>query len=154
MKRRSAIASAVCALSAAVLATTAVQAAAPVTLKATGSTLMSPLLNRWMQQYRGTSPDVHIMFSATGSGAGIAQAIAGAVQFGASDAYMTDEQTAKSPGILNIPLAISSQLISYNLPGLNGAALKLDDVGRCRHCGDESRRETAARCDRLDPSQR
>ena len=30
-----------------------------------------------------------------------------------------------NPGMLNIPLAISSQLIAYNVPGLNGG-LKLD----------------------------
>jgi phosphate transport system substrate-binding protein len=104
----------------------AAQAAAPVHLNATGSTLMYPLLHTWTQQYRRAAPNVRFTIAATGSGAGIAQAVAGAVQFGASDAYMTDEQMTKSPGILNIPLAISSQLIAYNVPGLNGAALKLD----------------------------
>jgi phosphate transport system substrate-binding protein len=97
-----------------------------VTLKATGSTLMYPLLNTWAQQYRGTSPGVRVSIAATGSGAGIKQAIAGVVHFGASDAYMTDGQMAVSPGMLNIPLAISSQLIVYNVPGLNRTSLKLD----------------------------
>jgi phosphate transport system substrate-binding protein len=101
-------------------------AAAAVTIKGSGSTLMYPLLNTWMQQYRGTSPGVRITIAATGSGAGIKAAIAGAVQFGASDAYMTDDQMSASPGMLNIPLAISSQLIAYNVPGLNRASLKLD----------------------------
>jgi phosphate transport system substrate-binding protein len=101
-------------------------AAGAVTIKATGSTLMYPLLSSWTQQYRGMTPNVRITVAATGSGAGIAQAIAGAVQFGASDAYMTDEQVSASPGMLNIPLAISSQLVTYNLPGMNNAALKLD----------------------------
>jgi phosphate transport system substrate-binding protein len=101
-------------------------AAGAVTLKATGSTLMYPLINTWMQQYRSTSPGVRITMAATGSGAGIKAAIAGAVQFGASDAYMTDDQMSASPGMLNIPLAISSQLITYNVPGLNLTSLKLD----------------------------
>jgi phosphate transport system substrate-binding protein len=104
----------------------AADAAGPVTIKATGSTLMYPLLRSWMQQYRGMTPNVRITIAATGSGAGIAQAIAGAVQFGASDAYMTDEQVSASPGMLNIPLAISSQLVAYNVPGMNAASLKLD----------------------------
>jgi phosphate transport system substrate-binding protein len=86
---------------------------------------MYPLLRTWTQQYLSASPNVRISIAATGSGAGIAQAIAGSVQFGASDAYMTDEQMAASPGMLNIPLAVSSQLVAYNLPGLSGA-LKLD----------------------------
>ena len=126
MKRLHAIRTLACTVAVTTLAAPAAGAAGPVTLKATGSTLMYPLLNRWMQQYRGMTPNVHITVAATGSGAGISQAIAGAVQFGASDAYMTDEQVAASPGMLNIPLAISSQLVAYNLPGMNGSALKLD----------------------------
>jgi phosphate transport system substrate-binding protein len=101
-------------------------AAAATTIKATGSTLMYPLLAAWTQQYRSTAPDVRITIEATGSGTGIAQAINGAVQLGASDAYMTDEQVAAHPGMLNIPLAISAQSVNYNLPGLNGTSLKLD----------------------------
>lgn len=114
--------------SAAAAGSLAVPARAAETLQitGTGSTLMYPLLATWINQYRGTSPHVKITVAATGSGAGIAQAIAGAVQFGASDAYMTDEQMSRNPGMLNIPLAISSQLIAYNVPGLNAAALKLD----------------------------
>jgi phosphate transport system substrate-binding protein len=100
--------------------------AAAVTIKATGSTLMYPLFNKWTEQYRSASPSVRVTIAATGSGAGIKAAIAGSAQIGASDAYMTDEQVAANPGMLNIPLAISSQLVAYNLPGLNGSSLKLD----------------------------
>jgi phosphate transport system substrate-binding protein len=101
-------------------------ASAAVAIKGSGSTLMYPLLNTWMQQYRNTSPGVRVTVAATGSGAGIKAAIAGAVQFGASDAYMTDDQMTASPGMLNIPLAISAQLMAYNVPGLNSTPLKLD----------------------------
>ena len=101
-------------------------ASAAVTIKASGSTLMYPLLSTWTQQYRNTSPGVRISVAATGSGAGIKAAVAGAVQFGASDAYMTDEQMSTNPGMLNIPLAISSQLIAYNVPGQNLTSIKLD----------------------------
>jgi phosphate transport system substrate-binding protein len=117
---------AACSAAVTALVAPAAGAAGAVTLKATGSTLMYPLLSMWTQQYRTASPNVRVTIAATGSGAGIAQAIAGAVQFGASDAYMTDEQMTKSPGMLNIPLAISSQVIAFNVPGLNGSSLKLD----------------------------
>ncbi len=46
------------------------------------------------------------------------------MQFGASDAYMSDTQVAQNPGLLNIPLAISAQTVNYNIPELT-AALKL-----------------------------
>jgi phosphate transport system substrate-binding protein len=126
VKRFNALGIVTCAALVSALAAPGAQAAAPVTLKSTGSTLMYPLLEKWTQQYRSVAPDVRIATEATGSGAGIRDAIAGAVQFGVSDAYMTDEQMAASPGMLNIPLAISWQLVNYNLPGLNGAALRLD----------------------------
>jgi phosphate transport system substrate-binding protein len=126
MKRRDALRLAASFAAVSGLATPAAGAAATIELDATGSTLMYPLLTTWIRQYRRDSPNVRIAMTATGSGAGIAKAIAGAVQLGASDAYMTDEQMSANPGMLNIPLAISSQLIAYNVPGLNAAALKLD----------------------------
>jgi phosphate transport system substrate-binding protein len=104
----------------------AAQAAAGVTLHESGSTLMYPLLQQWTSKYQGAAPNVHIVLAASGSGAGIKQAIEGGAQLGASDAYMTDEQMSASPGILNIPLAISWQLVTYNVPGLSGTPLQLD----------------------------
>ncbi|MGA7356999.1 MAG: phosphate ABC transporter substrate-binding protein PstS [Candidatus Cybelea sp.] len=103
----------------------AARGAEVMTLHETGSTLMYPLLQQWVARYRIAAPNVHITIAGTGSGAGIAQALAGRVQFGASDAYMTDEQMSASPGMLNIPLVISSQLVTYNVPGLS-APLRLD----------------------------
>ncbi len=98
--------------------------AAEVTLAETGSTLMLPLLQSWAAAYAKVAPDVHITTVGTDSGAGIAAAEAGSAQLGASDAYMSDVEVMNHPGVLNIPLAISAQLISYNVSGLT-APLKL-----------------------------
>jgi phosphate transport system substrate-binding protein len=95
-----------------------------VKLVETGSTLLLPLFSQWAADYQKAHPDVQITTQGTGSGAGIAQATSGAVQVGASDAYMSDMQMKSSPGMQNIPLAISSQMINYNLPGLNDQHLK------------------------------
>ena len=67
-----------------------------------------------------------IKTASTGSGAGIEQATSGAAQIGASDAYMSDADVKRHPQIINVPMAISAQTVNYNLPGLNGANLKLD----------------------------
>jgi len=91
----------------------------------TGSTLLYPLFNLWVPDYQKGHPDVQITTQGTGSGTGISQAISGIAQIGASDAYMSDPQMKEKPGVLNIPLAISSQMINYNLPGLNNQHLKL-----------------------------
>jgi phosphate transport system substrate-binding protein len=70
-------------------------------------------------------PAVHMTVGATGSETGINSAIAGKVQIGTSDAYMTDTQAMANPDILNIPLAISAQLVVVNLPELRGSPLRL-----------------------------
>lgn len=100
--------------------------AAQVTLLETGSTLLYPLFNIWVPDYTKMHPEVKITTQGTGSGTGIAEAISGVAQIGASDAYMADAQIKQNPNILNIPLAISAQTINYNIPGLNNKHLKLD----------------------------
>ncbi len=100
--------------------------AGEINLTETGSSLLYPLFNVWVAEYTKTHPGIHITIGSTGSGAGIEQAVSGAVQIGASDAYMSDAQARKSPLIINVPMAISALTVNYNLPGLNGTHLKLD----------------------------
>jgi len=100
-------------------------ASAETNILETGSTLLYPLFNLWVPDYAKSHPDVKITTQGTGSGTGISEAISGVAQIGASDAYMSDAQMKKSPGMLNIPLAISSQMINYNVPGFNDKHLKL-----------------------------
>ena len=97
-----------------------------VALVETGSTLLYPLFKVWVAEYTKTHPGIRIALNATGSGAGIEQAISGAAQIGASDAYMSDTQARQNPQIINVPMAISALTVNYNLPGLNTANLKLD----------------------------
>jgi len=100
-------------------------AAAPARVLETGSSLLYPLFNLWVVDYGKKHPDVQITTQSTGSGTGISQAISGIAQIGASDAYLSNPQMKQKPGMLNIPLAISSQMINYNLPGQNDTHLKL-----------------------------
>lgn len=86
--------------------------AAKLTLLETGSTLLYPLFNMWVASYQKTNPGVQITAEGTGSGTGISQAISGIAQIGASDAYMSDAQMRSQAGMLNIPLAISSQMVN------------------------------------------
>jgi phosphate transport system substrate-binding protein len=96
-----------------------------VTINETGSTLLYPLFKSWIDGYKSIAPDVVMTAAGTGSGVGIDSAIGGSVRIGASDAYMSDEVAAHNPEILNIPLAISAVAINYNLPGLNGANIRI-----------------------------
>ena len=96
-----------------------------VHLLETGSTLLYPLFNLWVPDYVKAHPGMQITTQGTGSGTGISEAASGIAQIGASDAYMSPAQLKKTPGVLNVPLAISSQIVNYNLPGLNQTHLKL-----------------------------
>ena len=99
-------------------------AAGSTRLLETGSTLLYPLFNLWVAAYSAKVPGVQITTQGTGSGTGIAQAVSGLAQIGASDAYMSPAQMRKNAGIMNIPLAISSQTVNYNLPGMAAKTLK------------------------------
>jgi phosphate transport system substrate-binding protein len=102
-------------------------ASASESLSETGSTLLYPLFNLWAPDYQKAYPQIKITTAGTGSGTGISQAAAGAVQIGASDAYLSKTQVAQHPGLLNIPLAISAQQINYNIPGVSQSThLKLN----------------------------
>ncbi len=90
----------------------------------TGSSLLYPLFNLWVPAYT-KNHNVQITTQSTGSGTGISQSISGVAQIGASDAYLSNALMKKHEGMLNIPLAISSQMVNYNVPGLNGDHLKL-----------------------------
>jgi phosphate transport system substrate-binding protein len=94
------------------------------TVSETGSTLLYPLFNLWSSGYSQKYPSVTIQTAGTGSGTGITDATNGTADIGASDAYLSPSELQAAPTLLNIPLAISAQLITYNIPGVT-AHLKL-----------------------------
>ncbi|UQX10811.1 phosphate ABC transporter substrate-binding protein PstS [Candidatus Mycobacterium methanotrophicum] len=102
-------------------------ATSPVTLSETGATELYPLMNQWGPGYHEKYPNVTITTQDTGSGAGISQAAAGAVNIGASGAYLSEGDMHK--GLMNIALAVDAWQVNYNLPGvtehlkLNGKVL-------------------------------
>ncbi len=98
---------------------------ATVSLSETGSTLLYPLFQKWAPAYTALHSNITVTPAGTGSGTGISQASTGAVDIGASDAYLSSAQTQSTPSLENIPLAISAQMINYNIPGFSGT-LKLN----------------------------
>jgi phosphate transport system substrate-binding protein len=87
-------------------------------LTETGSTLLYPLFNLWAGGYNDKYSDVTVQTAATGSGTGISAATNGTTDIGASDAYLSPSVVASTPTLKNIPLAISAQLVAYNVPGV------------------------------------
>ncbi|HUF27967.1 MAG TPA: phosphate ABC transporter substrate-binding protein PstS [Gemmatimonadaceae bacterium] len=90
-----------------------------VDLTGAGATFPYPLYNRWTTDYLAER-GVRINYQSLGSGAGIQQLAAGTVDFGASDAPMTDEEISRARGgaVVHIPTTIGAVTVSYNLEGL------------------------------------
>ncbi len=93
-------------------------------LNGAGATFPYPIYSKWFYEYNKKA-GVQINYQSIGSGGGIQQLINGTVDFGASDAPMTDEQIAKvAGGVLHFPTVAGAVAVAYNLDGV--AKLKLD----------------------------
>ena len=91
-----------------------------------GATFPYPIYSKWFTEYQKTHKDVEFNYQSIGSGGGIKQVLAQTVDFGATDAPMTDEEmkSAKTP-IRHIPTVLGAVTVSYNVTGV-GANLLLD----------------------------
>jgi phosphate transport system substrate-binding protein len=100
-------------------------AADPLSINGAGATFPYPLYSKWFYEYSNANPGVRFNYQSIGSGGGIRQITAGTVDFGASDAPMTEEEMAKLPGpIFHLPMAMGAVTVVYNL-GTIGSGLHL-----------------------------
>jgi phosphate transport system substrate-binding protein len=100
-------------------------ASAQTLINGAGSTFDYPAFTKWFSIYSTTNPGVNFNYQSIGSGGGQKQLLAQTVDFGASDAPMSDENLAKAPSpILHLPVVAGGVAIIYNLPG--NPKLKLD----------------------------
>ncbi len=97
--------------------------AATSSLSGSGSTLIAPLEAEWaaaFDVFNGAS----VTYSPSGSSAGIVAVSSGSVDFGASEAPLSQAQAAACHGCLQIPWALSGVGVSYHVGGV-GPALHL-----------------------------
>ncbi|MGH7629951.1 MAG: phosphate ABC transporter substrate-binding protein PstS [Gemmatimonadales bacterium] len=95
-------------------------------LTGTGATFPNPIYTKWFDAY-AKQTGVRINYQSIGSGGGIRQFTEGTVDFGATDGPMTDEQIKAVPGgVHHLPTVIGADVITYNLPAISSATLKLD----------------------------
>ena len=89
---------------------------ANIIIKGAGATFPYPLYKTWVETYYNKT-GIRIDYQAVGSGSGIKQLFNGKVDFGATDAYLSDAELKKAPGqILHIPTCVGAVAICYNLP--------------------------------------
>lgn len=90
-----------------------------VTLSGAGSTFINPVMGRWTQDFQQAHPNVQINYQSIGSGGGIQQVKAGTVDFGASDAPLSDQDLAGMPPVVQFPESAGPVCVTYNLDGLS-----------------------------------
>ncbi len=100
--------------------------ASPKTLKlqGAGASFPAPLYGSWIKSYHDAHPNVQIDYQSVGSGSGVKSVIDRTVDFGASDAAMTDQEIAQvSDGVQLLPMTAGSIVLAYNLEGVRGLTL-------------------------------
>ena len=94
-------------------------------LTGAGSSLVAPAVSGvWGPAY-SSAKGVNINYSSIGSGKGILAITNRSVDFGASDAPMTDDQAAACKSCVEIPWALAATGPVENIPGVNGLKLHL-----------------------------
>jgi phosphate transport system substrate-binding protein len=115
-----------------------------------GATFIYPMMDKWSFEYQKVK-GAKVSYNSSGSGTGIQQMIAKTLDFGCSDAPLTDKQLeeAKAQGgeVIHIPLAMGGVAIAYNLKELdkplvfNGPVLADIFLGKITNWNDKTLQE-------------
>lgn len=86
-------------------------------LIAAGATFPYPLYSKMFSEYNSKT-GVRVNYQSIGSGGGIRQLLSKTVDFGASDAFLSDEDLSKFPAaVVHVPTCLGAAVITYNIPG-------------------------------------
>ncbi len=96
-----------------------------VTINGAGATFPFPLIDTWRVEYKKVNPDVNVNYASIGSGGGIKQFLEKTVDFGATDAPLSESEFTRAGNPVHIPETIGSVVLSYNIPGIQDNSLKL-----------------------------
>jgi len=125
-----------------------------VSLIGAGASFPYPLYSKWFSEYAKVNPGIQISYQSIGSGGGIQQLKAGTVDFGASDAPLSDEEATSMPGpVMHIPTVAGAVAVAYNLSGLK-QPLKLDGPTLAAIYSGEVRRWNDQRVAALNPAEK
>lgn len=98
-------------------------AVAQTKLNGAGATFPYPLYSKWFDVYKQAT-GVQINYQSVGSGAGIKQLTNKTVDFGASDAPLTNADLTAMPGkVIQIPTVAGAIAVVFNVPGVSNLKL-------------------------------
>lgn len=87
------------------------------TIFGAGSTFVAPIMTKWAEQYSKIHPDIRISYLSNGSGAGIGLSLTGMVDFGGTDAPVSDAQMAQAAfKVSHFPVVLGADVPAYNVP--------------------------------------
>jgi len=102
---------------------------ADVTIQGAGATFPQPMYTKWIEAYKKVHADVTIDYQGVGSGGGINAITGKTVQFGASDAPLTDAQEkAANNELLHLPTVAGPTAIVFHLEGVDKLTLDGDTL--------------------------
>jgi phosphate transport system substrate-binding protein len=108
----------------ALVALSAVPAAAEGEISGAGATFPYPIYAKWADAYKAKS-GVSMNYQSIGSGGGIKQITAKTVDFGASDMPLTPDKLSKA-GLVQFPAIMGGEVLAINLPGIAAGGITLD----------------------------
>ncbi|XNM63438.1 phosphate ABC transporter substrate-binding protein PstS [Escherichia coli] len=109
---------------AATLSMSAFSVFAEASLTGAGATFPAPVYAKWADTYQKETGN-KVNYQGIGSSGGVKQIIANTVDFGASDAPLSDEKLAQE-GLFQFPTVIGGVVLAVNIPGLKSGELVLD----------------------------
>jgi phosphate transport system substrate-binding protein len=109
---------------AATFSLTAVSAFAAASLTGAGATFPAPVYAKWADSYQKETGN-KVNYQGIGSSGGVKQIVANTVDFGASDAPLSDDKLA-ADGLFQFPTVIGGVVLAVNIPGIKSGELTLD----------------------------
>jgi len=97
---------------------------AAASLTGAGGTFPAPVYAKWADTYNKAT-GTQVNYQGIGSSGGVKQIIANTVDFGASDAPLSEEQLAKE-GLFQFPTVIGGVVLAVNVTGIKSGELTLD----------------------------
>nr|WP_314266546.1 phosphate ABC transporter substrate-binding protein PstS [uncultured Moellerella sp.] len=98
--------------------------AAATSLTGAGATFPAPIYAKWADSYQKETGS-KVNYQGIGSSGGVKQINAKTVDFGASDAPLTDEKL-KADGLFQFPTVIGGVVLAVNVKGITSGELTLD----------------------------
>jgi phosphate transport system substrate-binding protein len=95
-----------------------------ITITAAGATFPMPFYNQVISEY-ATKTGTFVTYGGIGSGGGIRSLKDKVVDFGATDAFLSDQQAAElSAPIVHVPTCLGAVVLAFNLNGVTSLKLK------------------------------